>query len=448
MSLVAMMKYNKMSKYVTDENIILILLKYLLSIKVKNFHIYCEVFPFMYRWFSRIPRGMFNLEIQFILSLRNESYLDIKSKSCLDMKYENSFSYKDSQAYSAQQNRRCGEMEMNSYPSINFSSFLRVSKELVRIEQTNNEIDELSNDNNNYVTVKKTYVPLNLCSGDKIAQQRGTMSRLLSEDELPKSSEEFKLKEQGIVHSSNSREIVYRKINLGQQLLLQMLKEKELETELVGNNINVSAYRPAVNPQPYTVLREQKDGLIDSQRKCVLFQTEGSSAYTSKHDVYIEGISSGDPSQSKYYMKPSMNNLRENCIPLVEGAACVTERGKQLLEEVNNYVKEKYNAEVVYTDSDSSFIDMHFENKEHLPNNNNNCISIVKSDDQSEGEMKYNKISSTTLNPPQFKLIMSANVSPSELEQLRNSAISKRLKIIPFESTWTNNQSNKMEEVD
>lgn len=44
-------------------------------------------------------------------------------------------------------------------------------------------------------------------------------------------------------------------------------------------------------------------------------------------------------------------------MPLIEGALCVTAMGRILIKEVNKYVIEKYNARIIYGDTDSSMID-------------------------------------------------------------------------------------------
>ena len=48
-------------------------------------------------------------------------------------------------------------------------------------------------------------------------------------------------------------------------------------------------------------------------------------------------------------------------MPLIEAAMCVTALGRQLIGEVNKYVIEKYNAVIIYGDTDSSMIDFHIE---------------------------------------------------------------------------------------
>lgn len=48
-------------------------------------------------------------------------------------------------------------------------------------------------------------------------------------------------------------------------------------------------------------------------------------------------------------------------MPLIEGAMCITAMGRQLIGEVNKYVEDKYGAEIIYNDTDSSMIDMHIK---------------------------------------------------------------------------------------
>jgi DNA polymerase elongation subunit (family B) len=45
-------------------------------------------------------------------------------------------------------------------------------------------------------------------------------------------------------------------------------------------------------------------------------------------------------------------------MPLIEGAMCITAMGRQLINSVNDYLKSKYNAEIVYNDTDSSMVDI------------------------------------------------------------------------------------------
>lgn len=51
-------------------------------------------------------------------------------------------------------------------------------------------------------------------------------------------------------------------------------------------------------------------------------------------------------------------------MPLIEAAMCVTALGRQLIYKVNDYVIEKYNAKIVYGDTDSSMIDLNIEKNE------------------------------------------------------------------------------------
>ena len=50
-------------------------------------------------------------------------------------------------------------------------------------------------------------------------------------------------------------------------------------------------------------------------------------------------------------------------LPFIEIAMAVTGKGRELITEVNKYLKNKYNADIVYNDTDSSFVDMHLKTK-------------------------------------------------------------------------------------
>jgi DNA polymerase elongation subunit (family B) len=43
-------------------------------------------------------------------------------------------------------------------------------------------------------------------------------------------------------------------------------------------------------------------------------------------------------------------------MPLIEGAMCITAKGRQLINAVNDYLRAKYGAEIVYNDTDSSMV--------------------------------------------------------------------------------------------
>jgi DNA polymerase elongation subunit (family B) len=45
-------------------------------------------------------------------------------------------------------------------------------------------------------------------------------------------------------------------------------------------------------------------------------------------------------------------------LPFLEGAMCITARGRKLIQEVNDYLKDKYNAKVIYGDTDSTMFDL------------------------------------------------------------------------------------------
>jgi DNA polymerase elongation subunit (family B) len=48
-------------------------------------------------------------------------------------------------------------------------------------------------------------------------------------------------------------------------------------------------------------------------------------------------------------------------MPLIEGAMCITAIGRRLIGEVNDHLKKKHNAGIVYNDTDSSFVDLHIK---------------------------------------------------------------------------------------
>jgi len=48
-------------------------------------------------------------------------------------------------------------------------------------------------------------------------------------------------------------------------------------------------------------------------------------------------------------------------LPLIEGAMSITAKGRELINEVNKYVQNKYNAKIVYNDTDSSMIDLNIK---------------------------------------------------------------------------------------
>ena len=48
-------------------------------------------------------------------------------------------------------------------------------------------------------------------------------------------------------------------------------------------------------------------------------------------------------------------------MPLIEGAASITSLGRKLINQVNDYIKYKYNGTIVYGDTDSSMFDLHIK---------------------------------------------------------------------------------------
>jgi DNA polymerase delta subunit 1 len=48
-------------------------------------------------------------------------------------------------------------------------------------------------------------------------------------------------------------------------------------------------------------------------------------------------------------------------LPLIEGAMCITAKGRELIGVVNKYLEEKYNARIVYNDTDSSMVDLNLK---------------------------------------------------------------------------------------
>jgi len=48
-------------------------------------------------------------------------------------------------------------------------------------------------------------------------------------------------------------------------------------------------------------------------------------------------------------------------MPLIEAAMSITAWGRQLIGKVNDYVKDKYDGEIIYNDTDSSMIDLHLK---------------------------------------------------------------------------------------
>jgi len=50
-------------------------------------------------------------------------------------------------------------------------------------------------------------------------------------------------------------------------------------------------------------------------------------------------------------------------LPFIEIAMAVTGKGRELITTVNKYLKDKYNADIVYNDTDSSFVNMHLKTR-------------------------------------------------------------------------------------
>lgn len=50
-------------------------------------------------------------------------------------------------------------------------------------------------------------------------------------------------------------------------------------------------------------------------------------------------------------------------LSLIEGAMCVTARGKELILQVNKYAEDTYGGSIIYNDTDSSFIDLHITDR-------------------------------------------------------------------------------------
>jgi DNA polymerase delta subunit 1 len=48
-------------------------------------------------------------------------------------------------------------------------------------------------------------------------------------------------------------------------------------------------------------------------------------------------------------------------LPLIEGAMCITAKGRELINTVNKYLQDKYGAIIVYNDTDSSMVDLHIK---------------------------------------------------------------------------------------
>ena len=48
-------------------------------------------------------------------------------------------------------------------------------------------------------------------------------------------------------------------------------------------------------------------------------------------------------------------------LPLIEGAMCITAKGRELINYVQNYIRKTHNAEIVYGDTDSCMVDLHIQ---------------------------------------------------------------------------------------
>lgn len=48
-------------------------------------------------------------------------------------------------------------------------------------------------------------------------------------------------------------------------------------------------------------------------------------------------------------------------LPFIEGAMCITAKGRELINQVNKYLEDKYGAEIIYGDTDSSMFDLHIK---------------------------------------------------------------------------------------
>ncbi len=296
----------------------------------------------------------------------------------------------------------------------------------------NSECEEVANKNNNILKTETDKIQFYLSGNPSL-----TDTNISS----PHESQNLQF--------SHQRTTSQQKPSIAQQLLLNMLKEQGLEAKSVGNTIEVSAYRPAIAPQPYTILKQPKedleklnDGFITSERKSV---------YQPKHDTYVEASSKRNeddliPIQSSSILEQyKEKELKEddiqnsNSSPFLIGAHCITDKGKQLLEDANNFLKDKYNAEVVYEDNDSSFINLNLNPDE------NQCISPIQvpahnpilmgADFEDEDfENEDNKNSFILDEPrPKFRPLMLCNMIPS-IEP--HPSFSERRKILSYVS-WS-----------
>jgi hypothetical protein len=127
---------------------------------------------------------------------------------------------------------------------------------------------------------------------------------------------------------------------------------------IISGDGKVDHLKPIVTPNPYTILKQLKD----NNEK--LKGERDNNLHSSIEDYFIisgDGRtdnnlhSSIDPHSSN---KNPIITQKPDSFHLTERTACITIEGKQRLDEATEFLRSKYNAKVVYSDSDSTFVNI------------------------------------------------------------------------------------------
>lgn len=165
---------------------------------------------------------------------------------------------------------------------------------------------------------------------------KGILNAINKESIINSLKEEIKTKDQEI---NNLKELIKNKT---EENLKSKIKKISKEKDKISNDLKkLIKWKEFLNMNSYTEFMSKYEEYVQSKDiELICLDKKQLAIKVSANSVY--GF---------------LGAQKTGLIPFIEAALCVTAKGRILINAVNDYVIKKYNAKVVYGDTDSSMID-------------------------------------------------------------------------------------------
>jgi DNA polymerase elongation subunit (family B) len=152
-----------------------------------------------------------------------------------------------------------------------------------------------------------------------------------------KAAEGFK----DILEGLEKRKAAVKELLPGLQGPDDVKKKDKAEMELKAIDYKLTMGKPLVDKSITDIVDTLRNLLVDLETQVIVLDKRQNALKVSANSMFgFLGAQNG------------------GMMPLIEGAMCITAKGRQLITAVNEYLKSKYGAQIVYNDTDSSMVDI------------------------------------------------------------------------------------------